>query len=74
MSGNVVPEQQHEGLQEGAEVIVVIYGCVLVEINVTEHLRTRARTHTHTDTDTDTHTHTHTQLHKVDKWSQSLSM
>ena len=61
MFGHVIPEQQHEGLQEGAEVVVVIDGRVLVEINVTKHLHTHTYTHVHIYTPT----HTHSQVHDI---------
>lgn len=33
------PEQESQGLEEGLEVVVVIYGSLLVQLNVSKHLR-----------------------------------
>lgn len=38
---HLIPEQQHESLEESAEVVVVIDSCVLIQFNVSKHLQQR---------------------------------
>ena len=37
----LIPEQQHERLEESAEVVVVIDSCVFIQFNVAKHLQKR---------------------------------
>lgn len=38
-----LPEEQGQGLEKGLEVVVVIYGRLLIQLNVSKHLRQQER-------------------------------